>query len=199
MPLRLVPSFIFFCFVQSVTPGPANLASLAAALEYGRGAALRQWWGIFTGFSLISLASTVIAWFLGTALGPFVTWFSWLGSGYLLYLAWHMVRPLWEKGQEEKEVQKKKVSFLSGILVQMTNVKIMVFCMTALSSYVLPYTTDYPPLLLTGILLSVTCPLCNFPWLFAGVRLQSMFQEHQSAIRTIMALSLVYCAVRLHI
>ncbi len=42
MPLSLVPSFVLYCLVSAVTPGPANLCSLASALKYGRRRALVQ-------------------------------------------------------------------------------------------------------------------------------------------------------------
>ena len=47
MPVSLIPSFLIYCFVGAITPGPANLCSLGAALRYGRGPALRQWRGLF--------------------------------------------------------------------------------------------------------------------------------------------------------
>ena len=40
----------FYCFVQGITPGPANLCSLATTLRYGRTLALRQWYGLIAGF-----------------------------------------------------------------------------------------------------------------------------------------------------
>ncbi len=37
MPISLIPSFLLYCFVGGITPGPANLCSLAAALRCGSG------------------------------------------------------------------------------------------------------------------------------------------------------------------
>ena len=53
MPISLIPSFLIYCFVGAITPGPANLCSLGAALRYGRGPALRQWRGLFCGFIML--------------------------------------------------------------------------------------------------------------------------------------------------
>ena len=36
MPASLIPTFLVYCFVNSITPGPANLCTLSAALRYGR-------------------------------------------------------------------------------------------------------------------------------------------------------------------
>ena len=196
MPLHLIPSLVFFCLVQSVTPGPANLSTLAVALQHGKAAALRHWHGIVTGFGLISLASVAAVLFLGGALGEAVRYLPYLGSAYLLYLAARMAFP--RKAREgEKEKTAFRPSFLSGFLVQMTNVKIMIFCMTVLSGYVLPYTSRPVDLLVAGVLLALTCPLANLVWLFAGTGLQSVFAGHEKLMNGLIALSLIYCAVSL--
>ncbi len=69
MPLRLVPSFLFFTFINGITPGPANLSSLSVSLNYGKQVALRQWRGIFTGFFIDAMAAVLICYFLGKAAG----------------------------------------------------------------------------------------------------------------------------------
>lgn len=55
----------FYCFVQGITPGPANLCSLATTLRYGRTLALRQWYGLIAGFYAVSFASVLVVWTVG--------------------------------------------------------------------------------------------------------------------------------------
>lgn len=105
MPVSLIPSFLSFCFINGITPGPANLCSLSTAMNEGKQAAL--------------------------------------------------------------------------------------------STFVLPYTKDFLSLLLVGAFLPFTGPVCNLAWLFAGVKLQKLFQQHRMVISLLMALSLVYCAISL--
>ena len=93
MPISLIPSFLIYCFVGAITPGPANLCSLGAALRYGRGLALRQWRGLFCGFFLDSMGAVAVTWLLGAALDRYVGALSWIGAAYLLWMAWHMLRP----------------------------------------------------------------------------------------------------------
>nr|WP_297312508.1 LysE family transporter [uncultured Oscillibacter sp.] len=92
MPMSLLPSFLLYCYVGAITPGPANLCSLSTALRYGKGPALRQWRGLFTGFFLVSMASVLITYFLGTMLNQYVGLLSWVGAAYLLWMAWHTLR-----------------------------------------------------------------------------------------------------------
>lgn len=191
MPVSLIPSFLLYCFVGGITPGPANLCSLGAALRYGRGPALRQWRGLFCGFFLDSMGAVVLTWLLGAALNEYVGMLSWVGAAYLLWMAWHMFR----SGGGDAGSDPAAPSFRNGMFVQLTNVKVILFCITALSSYVLPYNTSLWVLLPVGIFLPFTGPMCNLVWLFAGASLQKLFTNHRSTVDTVMALSLALCAV----
>ena len=92
MPVSLIPSFLIYCYIGAITPGPANLCSLSAALRYGRGPALRQWRGLFVGYAIDSLAAVPVVYLLGTLLNDYVAYLSWVGAAYLLWMAWHMLR-----------------------------------------------------------------------------------------------------------
>ena len=193
MPASMLPSFLLYCYIGAITPGPANLTSLAAALRYGRKPALRQWRGIFFGFFLVSMASVLVTWLLGTMLNEYVGYLAWVGAAYILWMAWHMLR----SSGVEAEDNPDQPTFRRGLLVQLTNVKIMVFCLTALASYVLPYTDSFWWLLGVGLFLPFTGPMANLVWLFAGVSLQKLFSRHRRAVDIVLALSLVACAVSL--
>ena len=193
MPASMIPSFLIYCYVGAITPGPANLCSLSAAIRYGRGPALRQWRGLFTGFTIVSMASVLITYFRGTVLNQYVGLLSWLGATYLLWMAWHTLRASADPARREAAAP----SFRQGVLVQLTNVKIMVFCAVALSSYVLPYTHSFRTLLLTGLFLPLTGPVANLAWLFAGAALQKLFADHGRTVDAVMAAALALCAVSL--
>ena len=193
MPASMLPSFLLYCYIGAITPGPANLTSLAAALRYGRKPALRQWRGIFFGFFLVSMASVLITWLLGTMLNEYVGYLAWVGAAYILWMAWHILR----SSGVEAEDNPDQPTFRRGLLVQLTNVKIMVFCLTALASYVLPYTDSFWWLLGVGLFLPFTGPMANLVWLFAGASLQKLFSRHRRAVDIVLALSLVACAVNL--
>ena len=190
MPVSLIPSFLLYCFVGGITPGPANLCSLSAALRYGRGPALRQWRGLFCGFFMDSMGAVALTWLLGTALNQYVGMLSWVGAAYLLWMAWHMLCP----GAGGPDRDPAAPSFLTGLLVNLTNVKVIIFCITALAGYVLPYNPSLWALLPVGLFLPFTGPLCNLVWLFAGASLQTLFANHRRTVDIVMALSLALCA-----
>ncbi len=193
MPVSLIPSFLIYCFVGAITPGPANLCSLGAALRYGRGPALRQWRGLFCGFFLDSMGAVAVTWLLGAALDRYVGALSWIGAAYLLWMAWHMLRP----GGADPDRDPAAPTFLTGLLVNLTNVKVIIFCIAALSGYVLPYNSSIWALLAVGLFLPFTGPVCNLVWLFAGASLQKLFARHRRTVDAAMALSLALCAVSL--
>ena len=193
MPISLIPSFLVYCFVGGITPGPANLCSLSAALRYGRGPALRQWRGLFCGFFLDAMGAVALTWLLGAALNEYAGLLSWVGAAYLVWMAWHMVR----SSGADPDHDPAAPSFRNGLLVQLTNVKVILFCLTALSAYVLPSNTSLWALLPVGLFLPFTGPVCNLVWLFAGASLQKLFASHRRAVDVVMALSLALCAVSL--
>ena len=204
MPLSLIPSFIFYLFITAITPGPANLTSLSTAMRHGKKAALRQWRGIYLGFMTVSVCSAFLTYIVGTALIKYVDYFSFIGAAYIVWLAYHIWK---DEGADEEEGDQtdapvkqrtariKEGTFLYGMMVQLTNVKVMIMCITALAAFVLPYSSDLGTLLLVAVLLPFSGPVCNLAWLFAGVQLQAIFRKHRKLLNGIMAASLVLCAV----
>ena len=191
MPLSLIPTFFLYCAVSAITPGPANLCSLASAIKYGKQRALRQWRGIFIGFAVVALISSMAVWFLGTLLNRYLRVLTWIGAGYILYLAWHILRSD-NSGEADAGAH---CNFVTGLLVQLTNAKIIIFCMTALTTYALPYANSYWDVLKIAVFLPFTGPMANLIWLFAGARLQQFFRRYQKPVNIVMALSLVFCAI----
>jgi len=191
MPISVIPAFILYCVVSAITPGPANLCSLASAMKYGKRQALRQWRGIFIGFAVVSLLSSGIVWFLGTVLDRYLRVLTWIGAAYILWLAWHILR----SDHADEAAAGARCNFFTGLFVQLTNAKIIVFCITALTTYALPYAERYWDVLKIALLLPFTGPVGNLLWLFAGAALQRFFRRYQKPVNLVMALSLVFCAV----
>ena len=194
MSLEIVFSFLLYAFVSGITPGPANLCSLSVAMGSGKSVATKQWYGLFTGYTIVSLASVFIIFFISSAFENFIENFSFVGTAYITYLAISLLIQAF-KPLEEIRNNRTTGSFRTGLFVQLTNVKIMVFCLTAITTYMLPYHQDFPHLLLLGLLLPLTGPICNMAWLFAGVLLQGLFKKHHRIFYTFMGISLLYCAI----
>ncbi|MEE1162082.1 MAG: LysE family transporter [Lachnospiraceae bacterium] len=194
MPLALFPSFLLFCTISAITPGPANLCSLASAMAYGRVPALRQWRGIFIGYALVSLLVSVVVWGLGLTLNRYIGALAWVSAAYILWLAWNILH----SSHDEQLQHREHCNFYTGLFVQLTNAKIIVFCAAALTTYALPYAHSYLDVLKIALLLPLFGgPIANLLWLFAGAGLQRFFQKYQKPVNVVMALSLVFCAVNI--
>lgn len=208
IPIEILPSFLFYCYISAITPGPANICSLSTSLQEGKKAAFQQWIGIFTGFFIVSIISVFISYFLGTALNDKVQYLSFVGAAYLIYLAIHILAGHNNKSEQKNDDEEKSPSinsseksffqyFLTGVLVQLTNVKIMLMCLTAITSFVLPYNRTFLPILAVGLFLPFTGPVANLVWLFAGLSLKRLFSNHKKTVNIVMSLSLILCAVSL--
>ena len=193
MPLSVIPSFLLYCFITAITPGPANLCSLSASLRYGTAAALRQWRGLVSGFFIDSMAAVLLNRLLGSVLGEYVRYLSWAGAAYILWLAWNMLRSAGADPAEDT----RQPSFLTGLIVNLTNGKVILYCITTLSMFVLPYTHAWAWLFGVGVFLVFTGPACNLVWIFAGAKLKTLFSRHRKTADIIMAIALALCAVNL--
>lgn len=190
MPITLLPSLLFAIIVVGYSPGPANLYSLACCLKYGRRKALKMWRGLLSGFSIAACIMVLLTHFLGELMGDYVSYLKYIGALYILWLAWKMWR---DSGQTDTEA--KDCSFSSGLIVQLTNAKMLLFELTAFSVYVLPYSNRLIDLFIVAILLLIAGPGANLAWLYAGAYLRRFFSRYRKQVDIVMAMLLALCSV----
>ena len=190
MPLSLLPSLLLAMFVVGYSPGPANIYALACVLKYGRSRALKMWRGELVGFSIAVSILALLTHFLGEVLGEYVGLLKYLGAAYLLWLAWRMYHRAGVPGNTARDC-----SFTSGMIVQLTNAKMMLFDLTAFSVYVLPYSNKLSDLFIVSALLLIAGPGGNLVWLLAGAYLRQFFVSYIKQINVVMALLLALCAI----
>jgi cysteine/O-acetylserine efflux protein len=119
-----------------------------------------------------------------------------LGAVYLFYLVIKTFVP--SKKHETKE-NDKNGSFFVGILLQLVNVKIILFGITALTSYLLPYYKSIPILILFTFLMSSIQLTGNISWTLFGSVMNKLFNKNRIILNIIIAIMLLYCIVRLFI
>ena len=190
MPLSLLPSLLFAIFAVGYSPGPANLYSLACCLKFGRRKSLKMWRGLLTGFSIAVVVMAVLTHLLGEVMGSYVGYLKYLGAAYILWLAWKMWR---YSGQNNTDAQ--KCTFTSGLIMQLTNAKMLLFDLTAFSVYVLPYSDQLSDLFVVAALLLLAGPGANLAWLYAGAYLRRFFARYQKQVDIVMSVLLLLCAL----
>ncbi len=186
-----VVAFLLYCFVQGITPGPANTVSFASGVAFGPRCCLRQWLGLVAGFLAVSVASFLLLWMLGNRASEMLPLISWAGAGYILYLAVHMLRAT----PQVAEASTQRPTFRRGFLVQATNAKIAIACIAAYSSYVLPHTQQPALLMLAVVAMPLVGTLCNLVWLVCGGLLTGFYAKHAKPMNILMAAALALCAL----
>ncbi len=151
---------------------------------------MKMWYGLLAGFITAALLAAVLAHFAGIALGFYVAYVKYIGAAYILYLAWKTYKA--SSGSTKKDTD---CSFASGFIVQLTNVKMILFDITAYSTLVLPYSNRFVDLLPVAALLLIAGPGANLLWLVVGSSLSKILIKHQKTVNIIMALALFACAV----
>ncbi len=201
-----LPALAMYLFVQGITPGPANLCSMATALRLGVRPALRQWVGLTIGFYLVMLAVVAALWGAADAVSSLMPLLTVLGSAYVLWLAWSMVRSAGDAGGVDGDSYGAshvgrggfagvRPTVGAGVVLQVTNVKILVMATSALIAYVVPYTSDPWTLFAVAMAIPVVGASCNLAWIYGGVKLRSWYAAHQRAVDVVMAAALALCAL----
>lgn len=198
MPIELLPSLLFAILVVGYSPGPANLYALACCLKYGRRKALLMWRGLFTGFVIDLCIMVFLTHLLGELMGQYIVYLKYLGAAYIFWLAWKMLR---YSGASANDAD--SCSFVSGMLMQFTNAKMLLFELTVFSAYVIPYTENLAEseqliqLFWVACLLLLAGPGANLTWLYAGAYLRRFLGRYQKQVDVIMSILLALCAVYL--
>jgi threonine/homoserine/homoserine lactone efflux protein len=115
-----------------------------------------------------------------------------IGALYMLYLIVKTVIP--EKKHKTKEYG---AGFLIGILLQFINPKLIIFGITVMSSYILPYYSSLPAFAFFILLLAFTGFTGTLCWSLFGSLFSALFIKHGKLLNAIMIILLLYCAVSL--
>ena len=190
MPITLLPSLLLAILLVGFTPGPANLFSLHCSMKNGTEKAMRMWFGLLTGFTIAATLCAVVTHLVGTMMDKYVAWLKYVGCAYILYLAWQIYR---SKG--EAKASDHTCTFLSGMVVQLTNAKIIIFDLMAYTTFVLPYSNRLSDLLIMTALLETAGPGANLVYLLAGAGLHDFYNRYPKPTHIAMAILLSACAI----
>jgi len=128
----LLVSLIVFVFAASFTPGPNNIMLTASGVNFGFQRTIPHMVGIIVGFPVMILL-------VGFGLGQVFVIIpqlhdilKWLGSAYLLFLAWKIATAARHK---QGTYETKPLSFYQAALFQWVNPKGWIMSIAALANY----------------------------------------------------------------
>ncbi|CAH0260904.1 Cysteine/O-acetylserine efflux protein [Peribacillus sp. Bi96] len=186
-------TFLLYVFVTSFTPGPNNIMAMLFANKYGFKKTLKFCLGVGAGFFVIMLLSSYFNLLLKNFIPKIEFFMTILAAIYMLYLATKIIMS--SKNKDKGEDGDKNNRFLSGMLLQFVNPKGILYGITAVSTFIIPYHTSNISLLCFSIFLAFVGFLSTMSWSVFGSLFQRFLKKYRSQFNIIMALLLVYSAI----
>ncbi len=195
MPGAIVSSFLIFSFIAALTPGPNNILAFASGTRYG----LRRSAPIVTGMCLGSVCVVAlcgaIAFSLSSLSDHFIVLMRYVGVVYIVWLAWKVATASPESGGDGSGAGVG--GFLTGFALQFANIKILVYGVTAFSTFVLPYYDSWGAIFGFTAIMSLIGNSGPLVWVLAGSALQRFLSRYARIVNAVMALLLLGCAASL--
>ena len=182
MPLSVFIEMTLSAILTVWSPGPNNILLLSTASKYGISGNMRFMTGIWSGSLTLMCLSGLFCSTLGKIIPGIQPVMKYLGAAYI---------------PPSDNVQDKKPTWLMGFFLQLINVKIIIYGLTMFSAYILPYEARVPMLFCFAVYLMFLGALGNLIWAFAGNALKRFYSSHYKLMNGIMAILLVWCALRI--
>jgi threonine/homoserine/homoserine lactone efflux protein len=169
--MELFSALVFFAFATSITPGPNNIMIMSSGVNYGVQKSLAHLAGIQTGFLLMLLAVGLGAGVVLQQQPVLHQWIKFIGSVYLLYLAWKIATA---EPVQLATGSSKPLSFIQALLFQWVNAKAWVMITGAIAAFTSLHGVYWQQLvLIAAVFLLVGLP-CTGSWLLFGAGLKRL-------------------------
>ncbi|MHB8066096.1 MAG: LysE family translocator [Ruminiclostridium sp.] len=185
-----ITSFFIYCIIVTFTPGPTNIVILSTVNNFGTKKAMEYAYGATIAFGLLLVISAMLNTVLIAVIPKILSIMQIIGSFYIVYLAYQIY-----KMDTSKSTVKQTATFMSGFLMQFINPKIVLFTMTVIPSFVMPYYTALSTLMIFVACITIIGFMAFFTWILFGTIFREFLQKHQKTVNIIMALFLVYSAI----
>lgn len=189
--INLVP-FLSYVFVTTFTPGPNNIMSMTNANRDGFKKTINFNFGVFAGFMIIMLACSYFNLLLFNLIPRVKIIMAIIGSVYMIYLAYKIYTSKHVEGENDNTHMN---SFLTGFMLQFVNPKVILYGITAISGFIIPYYNSHAALILFSLFLAFVGFVSTTCWALFGALFQKLLSKHRKAFNALMSLLLLYCAV----
>ena len=194
MAIDIIP-LVSFVLVTTFTPGPNNISSAAMGVAYGYRRTLTYLCGIAAGFFIVMLVSAYLSSALLRVMPFAEQYLRWVGSAYILYLAFSTLRADYgfpgEKGADG--------AFAKGFLLQLFNPKVAVYGLTLYSTFLAAVSGHIVLLALFAAIFAMTAFVATSTWALGGAVIRNGLKKEsfRKAVNIVLSLMLVYTAVTL--
>lgn len=183
---------LLYAFVSSFTPGPNNIMALLFANHYGFKKTFRFCLGVGVGFFIIIILSCYFNLLLKNYIPKIEFVMSIVGAVYMLYLAVKIIR---SKNEEQDDDVSVNYGLLAGIILQFVNPKGILYGVTVISTFIIPYHTSHINLLSYSVLLAFIGFMGTLSWSIFGSVFKKFLAVYRSQFNIVMALLLMYSVV----
>lgn len=188
-------AFLSYVFITTFTPGPNNIMAMSNAGRYGFKKSIPFNAGVFFGFLIIMVLSSFLSVTLYNLIPSIKPIMTFVGAVYISWLAWKTYK---SKPHNEEE-QNHTNTFIAGLLLQFVNVKVIIYCITIVSTFIVPYYKSYIALSLFALFLPFISFLSTCSWAMFGSLFQKFLVKNEKTVNIIMALLLVYSALSFYL
>lgn len=193
-------AFLSYVIAVTFSPGPNNLMSMISSSKSGYRKTLPFIMGVTTGFFFLVMVSTYFNRGLFALVPQFQIGMKILGSLYMSYLALKImgidVIGILSRKKTTKNFQ-VLYGFKAGMILQFINPKAILYALTVVSAYVVPYYSTHTHYLLFSIFLAFMAFLSNTTWALFGQFLNRFISKYEKQFNSVMAFLLLYSAYAL--
>jgi threonine/homoserine/homoserine lactone efflux protein len=186
-----ITSFLIYCVIVTFTPGPTNIVILSTVHNFGTKKAMEYTYGATIAFGALLAISAILNTMLVAIIPKILIVMQLIGSLYILYLAYQ----IYIMDTSTSTANQTTITWRSGFIMQFVNPKVMLFTMTVIPSFVMPYYTAPPTLAIYVAITTLIGFLAFITWVLFGTIFKEFLQKHQKNVNIIMALFLVYSAI----
>ena len=190
-----VTAFLSYVIITTFTPGPNNIMAMSNATRYGFKKSIRFNAGVFFGFLILMVLSSFLSVTLYSLIPSIKPVMTFIGASYILWLAWKIYK---SKPHAEDESHATN-TFTAGILLQFVNVKAIIYCITIVSTFIVPYYDSVFVLSMFSLFLASVSFLSTCSWAVFGFLFQKFLFKNERIVNIIMALLLVYTALSFYL
>ena len=181
MSLQVYLAFVAACLALALLPGPVVTLLIANGLRHGTRAALINIAGVQTGLLIVIGVVAVGLTSLAATMGYWFDWLRLAGAAYLVWLGIKLIRvPVEGIGSEAPPPPPRGGFFLQGLLVLLSNPKLLIFFGAFLPQFMDMNRDHFSQATLLGVTFMVIAGLTDGIYALLAGRARKLF----SALRT---------------
>jgi len=184
--------FLAYVVVTTFTPGPNNIMAMSNAMHHGYRKTLGFLAGMTAGFFLVMLGCGILNVALANRLPQVRFWLNLLGAGYMVYLAFHIMRSgAMEDGADKRDLN----SFTAGFALQFLNLKVILYGITVFAMFITPTFQQPATVSLFALVLAMVGFIAISCWALGGNIFRQTLRKHYRLFNYAMAGLLIYTAI----